>query len=59
MKRKISYVILVAEVIAITILHVAKYKKEQPSDIVKSSYLKVETTKNITPNTAVMTNMKY
>ena len=30
MRRKISYVVLLVEVFAITILHIAKYKKEQP-----------------------------
>jgi hypothetical protein len=59
MRRKISFVVLVIEVMVITILHIAKYKKEQPSDIVKSSYLKVETPKNVAPDNAVMVNMKY
>ena len=59
MRRKISYVVLVIEVIVITILHIAKYQKEQPSDIVKSTYLKVETGRVLAPNTAVMANMKH
>ena len=59
MKRKISYVVLFAEVIVITILHIAKYKKEQPSDIVKSSYLRVETIKDVAPNAVQVVNVKY
>ena len=57
MRRKISYVVLLAEVFAIIILHIAKYKKEQPIEIVKSSYFHVETTRNAPP--ATMVKMKY
>jgi hypothetical protein len=58
MRRKISYVVLLAEVFAITILHIAKYKKEQPVELVKSSYLRVETPKN-TSSQGMVVNMKY
>jgi len=58
MRRKISYVVLLVEVFAITILHVAKYKKEQPVELVKSTYLQVETPKNSSSQN-MMVNMKY
>ena len=58
MRRKISYVVLLVEVFAITILHIAKYKKEQPVELVKSSYLQVETPRN-TNSQSMMVNMKY
>ncbi len=58
MKRKISYVVLLAEVFAIVILHVAKYKREQPAEIVKSSYNQLEINKN-TPSSTIMAKMNY
>ena len=58
MRRKISYVVLLVEVFAITILHIAKYKKEQPTELVKSTYLRVESPKN-TSSQGMMLNMKY
>ena len=60
MKRKISYVVLLGEVCAIIILHIAKYKREQPAEIVKSSYnTQLEISKNTPSSTAIVAKMKY